>query len=154
MLFMPSLDDAEDVVADVFAAMWTSRQRLMAKVSGGFESYLFGAIRNSTRQRHRNTIRRSTAGERFLLDEGRPPAMGTLPVSPDLETSAHELEAYVRSMIDAFPERTRAALLLRWDEQMGYDTIARILGLSAPATRQVIHRAIVVIRNRLKEVLG
>jgi RNA polymerase sigma-70 factor (ECF subfamily) len=150
-MYTHDADDAEDVVADVLSTLWAGRARL--HVHGGLATYLFGAVRNRARQRHRNMARRESAGARFLA-EGVSPGMGTSaaltddPSVPD-ESADAQLDVQVAAAIDALPERARSAVMLRWYEQMSYEGVAGVLGVSVVAARQTVHRAILTLRRQL-----
>jgi len=150
LLYTNDMDDAEDVVADVLAALWGARENLV--VRSDLETYLFGAVRNKARQGHRNVSRRHAAAARFIADEGVSPAMGAPVPLPDVMAAEDELLARrLRQAIEELPERARAAMALRWDEQLEYDAVAAVLGISVAAARQTVHRAILAIREKLAE---
>ena len=51
------------------------------------------------------------------------------------------------------PEAQRMALVLRRYEQLSYDQIAEVLGLSVPAVKSVLFRARTELRARLSKYL-
>lgn len=120
--------DAEDIVSETFIRVWTARDRVeIATVKG----YLLAIARNLFLHDLRHGKRR--AG----LDEGvADPQPGPATRAEDQA----ELEA-VLVLLQRLPEIDRAALLLRAQEDMPYEEIAAVLGLSLSAAKVKVHRA-------------
>lgn len=78
-------------------------------------------------------------------------------VAPARETTARddlqsaERLARVRAAAEGLPARYREPLLLRYDEELEYNEIGRILGLAEGSVRSRVSRAIDLIRRRLEE---
>jgi RNA polymerase sigma-70 factor (ECF subfamily) len=111
---------AEDVTSETFLRIWSSHQQVRA---ASVRAYLLTIARNlvyedARRRRRESELTETAAAERFdeHIDARR------------------ELKA-VFDALTAVPELDRAALLLRTEGELGYDEIARILGLSEAAVR-------------------
>jgi RNA polymerase sigma-70 factor (ECF subfamily) len=119
---------ADDITAETFVRLWTAPGDIR---SATVKSYLFTIARNLylTGQRRRG---RETALDASL--QAATPSPETLAVVRD--EARRVLEALGR-----LPEIDRAALLLHAREQMPYQEIASILGLSVAAVKVKIHRA-------------
>jgi RNA polymerase sigma-70 factor (sigma-E family) len=63
----------------------------------------------------------------------------------DTDTGDDELLAHVR----ALPDRQRTAIVLRYYEELTQAEIADALGLSAPAVKSLLHRALENIRKEM-----
>jgi RNA polymerase sigma-70 factor (ECF subfamily) len=128
---------AEDLVAETFA---------VAVAGGGpaqppsAHAFLFGTLRNLALHGRRSAARHP-AGPSTLLEE--------LAASTDLEraTAARLDLAATLSDLQALPEETRAALLLR-AEGLPYEEIAGLLGTSVGAAKVRVHRARVALATR------
>ena len=121
-------DEAADITSETFVRAWTSPEPIRAATVKG---YLFTIARNLFLQ----SLRR---GRRHvpLPDELSDPGAGPL------------ARAERRSEVDAalaglrgLAEIDRAALLMRAVDELSYEEISRVLGLSVAATRVRVHRA-------------
>ncbi len=130
-------DAAEDVVQDVFGGLWLRREMLSPDDS--LTAYLFGAVRNRAVQtiRHATVVRRTAPD---VLDDARA-LQDTRDSRPDAAVLESEMAAVVQRALDSLPELGRQVLMLRWQQQLGYSDIARILGISEAAAKQHGSRA-------------
>jgi len=97
--------------------------------------YLFRVVLNLVRTEARRVLRRRTGGYTDLdlvADPGSPEPLQRL--------VAEERNARVWAALGELPERERAALLLRFSEELSCDEIARVLGASPNAVSCLIHR--------------
>jgi RNA polymerase sigma-70 factor (ECF subfamily) len=132
-------DLAEDLVHEVFLALW--RRRTTLPDSLDLAVYLAVAVRNQTRNvrahdRVVGALEDAVAGARLA-----PPALGT--VAEDASTAAEAAEfreAYERALA-VLPAREREAAMLRWSGGLTFEQIAQILGMSVMGARGVILRA-------------
>jgi RNA polymerase sigma-70 factor (ECF subfamily) len=119
---------ADDITSEVFVRAWVARDRIEQAT---MKAYLFTIARNLYHDSQRHA-RRHTA---------LPQAV------PDIAASAvqhAEMKADLALVLDAMqklPEIDRAALLMRAQEEMSYEEIARALALSPAAVRVKVHRA-------------
>ena len=117
---------AEDIVAETFLRVWTASERVRIDT---VRAYLFAIARNlflhglRRRQRH------------VPLDDA--PELSVR--QPDAE--ARERAEQVSAAIRALAEPDRSALLLRVEEELSYDEVAQVLGISPEAARVKVHRA-------------
>jgi RNA polymerase sigma-70 factor (ECF subfamily) len=134
-------EEAEDVVQDTFVKAWKSRWRV--RDSAKLPAWL------ATIARHR---------ARDLARKRRPE-----PLSEDFEAVEFEgaaiekgadLDNEVRSALAQLPELHRAAVTLRYFEDLDYGTIEQTLGLTNGALRGILGRALSRMRKRLKPALA
>src|SRR3954463_12421904 len=135
-------EEAEDVVQDTFIKAWKSRWRI--RESAKLPAWL------STITRHR---------ARDLARKRRPE-----PLPEDFESAETvgmpapgqmaDLDGEVRSALAQLPELHRAAVTLRYLEQLDYGTIEQTLGLTNGALRGILGRALGLMRKRLKPALA
>jgi RNA polymerase sigma-70 factor (ECF subfamily) len=137
---------AEEIVATVFANLWT--RRATWTVHDRIEPYLFGAV-------HREvlTILRKTRRQTSILtsadDETLAQSLGHAPPLPGEALEQDELEARVWRVIEALPTKYRTAMVLRWRRDMSYDDIAHVLNVSSDSARQLVSRAVRMIRAQV-----
>jgi RNA polymerase sigma-70 factor, ECF subfamily len=120
--------EAEDITSETFVRVWTSATAIEMKTVKG---YLFTIARNLFLQGLRKSSRHVSLS----------------PELPDFKPSLQmqaEQKAEVRAVLlhlQKLPEIDRSALLLRTMEDMPYEEIARMLGISLASAKVKVHRA-------------
>lgn len=127
---------AEDLVSEAFVRVWTARERVdLATVRG----YLFAIVRNlylrEVSRRHRGVPL-----DDHLAADGPGPE-DRVAAQSDLRT--------VLAALATLSDVDRAAVLMRADNRLPYEEIARALGISVTAAKVKVHRA----RLKLAEAL-
>lgn len=120
--------DAQDITAETFVRAWTGPEEPRLE---SVKAYLFAIARNL----HRKQWRRASRHE--ALDEAMPdPA-----TRPD--EAAVNREEFQRTLtaVHALPEMDRTVLLLRAEEDLSYEDIAAVTGLSVTAAKVRVFRA-------------
>jgi RNA polymerase sigma-70 factor (ECF subfamily) len=120
--------EAEDITSETFVRAWVDSSTLRVDT---VKAYLFAIARNL----HIDWRRR----------EARPGELDIDPVDP---APGPEVKSGNRSELKAvlvalqqLPEIDRAALLMRTQDEMSYESIAAALGLTSVAARVKVHRA-------------
>ncbi len=149
MLGNPS--DAEDVAQQVFVRVWRSAPRYQPTAK--FTTWLFTIARNLVF----NELRRRQRKPSTSLDEREALLPGGTSVDgnplPD-ETILHgEMERMVEAAIQRLPEKQRLAVVLRRYQELPYEEIGAILGLSLPAVKSLLFRARVQLKEDLQKYL-
>jgi len=129
-------DAAEDIAQDAFIRVFGRWRHLRRKES--FEAYLHRAVINGARS-HR---RRRGVEDRYLVREAglRSPA----PIEPE-----GPFDGRLREVLLALPPRQRAAVILRYSEDLSVDQVAALLGCSPGNVKSLTSRGMA----RLREVL-
>jgi RNA polymerase sigma-70 factor (ECF subfamily) len=137
-----SIHDAEDVVQDAFLR-W---QQADAEALRAPEGWLVAVTTRLAidRLRRAETERKAYVGD--WLPEPLPTATYTALAADVAVERASDLSVAFLLLLERLAPEERAAFLLRELFDRGYDEIATILGRTAAATRQVVHRA----RERLR----
>lgn len=137
-----SADDASDVVDDVFAWLWASRERVI--VRGSLATYLYSAVRHRALNAVRNQRKQFDLQQRFAREIAESTAhdVDSQARTDDDASLLHE----VRAVIAQLPERRRLAITLRWDAGLGNGEIATILGIAPQSVANLIQRALADIR--------
>jgi RNA polymerase sigma-70 factor (ECF subfamily) len=132
--------EAEDITSETFVRAWTAPEPIrMATVNG----YLFTIARNLFLQGKRRTSRQVE-----LSEELKDPAAG-----PHARAELDSELALALTALQRLPEIDRAALLMRAEDEMPYDEIARALGISLASVKVRIHRARLALA-RIREDSG
>jgi RNA polymerase sigma-70 factor, ECF subfamily len=134
-----SIEDAQELVQEVFLSLWRSRERW--SVRDGLAQYLFGAVHNRARspelRRHR-VVSAPVADSAPTVDNSGPHR----PV-------VRELEATIAAIIDEMPARCRDVYLLRHADGLDAHAIAAALGLSVITVNRHHARALHLLARGL-----
>ncbi len=143
--------EAEDVAQQVFVRVWRSAVRYQP--SAKFTTWLFTITRNLVF----NEIRRRQRKPAVSLDEREEQQVGSVATDgemmPDESALLAELETAVDTAIQRLPEKQRMAVILRRYQEMAYEDIGEILGLSLPAVKSLLFRARTQLREDLQKYL-
>jgi RNA polymerase sigma-70 factor (ECF subfamily) len=132
-------EEAEDVVQDSLVKAWKMRWRVRDPEK--FPAWL------SMIARHRaHDLFRKRRSLRFP-DEAIQPSEATAPDTAAMDQQLH-------SALATLPELHRAALTLRYFEDMDYQTIENTLGLTNGALRGILGRALASLRKQLRPALA
>jgi RNA polymerase sigma-70 factor (ECF subfamily) len=138
---LQSREEAEDVVQDALVKAWKTRWRVRDPEK--FPAWLATIARHRAHDifRKRRTVPLST------IDEAIEPSSAA-------EPNSTKLDQQLRSALATLPELHRAALTLRYFEEMDYRSIENILGLSNGALRGILGRALASMRKQLRPALA
>ena len=148
--YVRSRDVAEEIVQDVFLALWRGRREWEVRTSA--RTWLYAAVRNQALNhlRHERVVARlaapadGKAGPRDPCadaDRPRPIAMGGPPADAQRAVEEQELDETVARAIAALPERRRVAMTLRWKHDLSAAEIARVLATTPESVRVLLTRA-------------
>lgn len=131
-------EPARDVVQDVFAALWYTRDRWEPEST--VRAYLFRAVRNRaiSLRRHDDVVERAASA---WNPTETAPGMGRAGESADAAVLRDETEALVHRRLATLTERQRTVLLLWWQDALSLTEIAGVLGVSVPAAHKLLGKA-------------
>jgi RNA polymerase sigma-70 factor (ECF subfamily) len=132
-------EEAEDVVQDSLIKAWKTRWRV--RDAEKFPAWLA-------------TIARHRAHDIFRRRRNVPFAHETIEISEPAPADTIELDRQLHSALATLPELHRAALTLRYFEEMDYATIENTLGLTNGALRGILGRALASMRKQLRPTLA
>lgn len=131
---------AEDVVQDCFTKLWHHGAKLHQSDAPLYlRAWLFRVVRNGVLDLKRRPVWESDDAI-LERDDGQP--------SNELTMIQKERARFAMNLIDALPERQKAAILMAHFEAMGNDEISRVLEISVEAVESLLARA----RRSMKEM--
>jgi RNA polymerase sigma-70 factor (ECF subfamily) len=150
--YVRSRDVAEELVQDVFLAVWGTRATW--EVNTRVRAWLYASVRHLALNhlRHERVVARtigvgvgaeghSGVGEQSGVAQLDVMTMGEPPLDQQLSLEAEEFAKAVGRAIADLPERRRIAMTLRWKHDMSSLEIARVLGTTPEAVRTLLTRA-------------
>jgi RNA polymerase sigma-70 factor (ECF subfamily) len=139
-------EEAEDAVQDALVKAWKSRWRVRDPEK--FAAWLSMIARHRARDvfRKRRTVSLPNEATKSLASETNR--------NRNTNTSDELLDRQLHSALAALPEVHRSALMLRYFEEMDYQSIETLLGLTNGALRGILGRALATMRKRLKPALA
>ncbi len=142
---------AEDVTQDVFVHL--QRAIPTFDVTRELSPWVFTIATNKVRDLWRSR-RHQFEGRATSLDDGDEDGRVREAVDgrpgPVLELEADELRATLDAAVEALPAGLRAAFVLRWQEELEFDDIGRILERNETAARKRYSRALAELRRILE----
>lgn len=134
-------EDANDVIQDVFLALWQRRDTLTVKTS--LAAYLYQSVRNRVfdRMAHEKVVARYLCSIRDFVEEG--------PFVIDEQVRARELAAIIETEIAALPRKMREVFELSRQEELSYKDIAQKLNISDKTVKQQVYNAIKILRLKV-----
>jgi RNA polymerase sigma-70 factor (ECF subfamily) len=132
-------EEAEDIVQDSLVKVWKTRWRVRDPEK--FPAWLA-------------TIARHRAHDMFRRRRTVPLADETIEIHERETADTSELDRHLHSALASLPELHRAALTLRYFEEMDYRTIENTLGLTNGALRGILGRALASMRKQLRPALA
>lgn len=147
--------EAEDIAQVVFVQVYKSARRYQP--TARFTTWLFTIARNlclnelRRRQRHpAQSMAEPVPGE---VEPVLPQYADVRVPGPDTESLRKELFLMIERALLELPETQRTAILLYSQQGLSYEEIAAVLGCSVAATKSLIHRGRLYLRQRLKQYL-
>jgi RNA polymerase sigma-70 factor (ECF subfamily) len=133
--YVRSRDVAEELVQDVFLAVWGTRETW--EVNTRVRAWLYASVRHLALNylRHERVVARTTGTSAPAQQDVAPP------MNQQLSLEAEEIDRAVVHAIAELPERRRIAMTLRWKHEMSSLEIARVLGTTPEAVRTLLSRA-------------
>jgi len=145
--YVDSAAVAEDLVQDVFVAVWRRRSRLGTE--GSELAFLFTATRN----RALDHLRRERLRKRWNREQAvrQDVAAGSSPAEHQTDLAA--VSAAYEASLSRMPDRRRDVFLLSREAGYSYAEIARQLGISVKTVEVQMGRALKTLRRDLASFL-
>lgn len=137
-----SSDSAEDVVAELFISLWQNRENLRKVNNLG--AHLYASARNRALNFLRSEHRKESAYEKYVQQIDAESELNGVERSGVI---SHTINNAIWDCIYSFDEPRRSIMMLSWDQKMGAEQIAQVLGISRSSVDKHIARALETIRN-------
>lgn len=138
-----SASDADDVVQDVFVAVWRNAGRF-DPAKGRATTWLYRIVANRCIDRCRRRSFRAFIGLDTMTDE-----LAADEPAAEARVGARQELAIVRDGLAALPERQRMALLLRAVADMDVPEIAAVMDVSVGSAEQLLVRGRRALRQHM-----
>ncbi|MEE4376513.1 MAG: RNA polymerase sigma factor [Candidatus Competibacteraceae bacterium] len=135
-VFLHRLDDAADVVQEVFIRAYKSLQRFFFRAQ--LSTWLYQTTRNVCSEFNRRT---PPTAEPDLLQAG--------PDCPHTELESTRRMLRIRCALTVLSERQRSVVVLRYFESLSTAETARMLGCREGTVKATLHQAMKVLKSRL-----
>lgn len=139
-------DYAQEVVSDVFTALWQSR-KILDKVSNP-DSYFFIALKHAASRYIEKNYKKQTE----LLTENLPDHQVSN-TSTDTDLLDKELQYKYKAALEKLPPRCSEVFRMVREENKKYSEVADILGISIKTVDNQMNKAIKILYQELKENL-
>jgi RNA polymerase sigma-70 factor (family 1) len=137
-----SLEDARDVVHDLFIKLWTDRQTLL--ITGNLQSYLFSAIRYSIVDKIRKNVTRQEYATMLQVLEQQ------YAFNTDDFLKVRELQKTIDNSLKTLPHKTQLIYQYSRNEHRSIAEIAQLMNLS----EQTIKNQLTIALKHLRESIG
>lgn len=139
-------DYAQEVVSDVFIAIWQSR-KILSKVSNP-DSYFFIALKHAASKYIAKNYKKQTE----LLTENLPDHQSSNTFT-DTDLLDKELHDKYKAALEKLPPRCAEVFRLVREENKKYSEVAEILGISSKTVDSQMNKAVKILYQELKENL-
>ena len=134
-------DEANDIISDLFLALWQKRESLNPQVS--LSAYLYGSVRNRVfdLMTHQKVI------ARYLDSIGECMVRGHY--QTDELIRAKELAAIIEREIAALPPKMRKVFELSRSGEWSHKEIGEMLNVTEGTVKQQVHNAVKTLRLKI-----
>jgi RNA polymerase sigma factor (sigma-70 family) len=142
-----SREHAEEIVQDVFLTLWKHREHISSDV----RAYLYTSVRNAAKERRRQdqmVVRLHDSVAHGYVDS---PAMGEGSFDPAARVETGDFYDAFRRATASLTEREALAFRLRLEEELTFEQIGELLGVSKVGARKMIMRAEEKVRALLAD---
>lgn len=140
-------DYAQEVVADVFVALWQSRKVLQRITEP--DSYLFIALKHAAAR----YIEKNYKDKLVLVTEKLPETDYRYSDSTDFNMMDVELQTKYETALNNLPPRCAEVFRLVREERKKYSEVAELLGISVKTVDNQMNKAVKLLYEQLKENL-
>ncbi len=130
---------AEELVDDVFCNLWKNRKRI--QINASFRSYLLASVRNKSLDCLRKIKNRRNSALDTLIEVANGQSMALE------EIIFEELNQQIEVAIQALPRQCRNIFQMSRNENLRYQEIAAILGISIKTVDTQMGRALKYLRK-------
>jgi RNA polymerase sigma-70 factor (ECF subfamily) len=138
-------DEANDIISDLFLALWQKRESLNPQVS--LSAYLYGSVRNRIfdLMTHQKVITRYLDSISAFITQGH--------YETDERIREKELAAIIEREIAALPPKMRKVFELSRSGEFSYKEIGEMLIITEGTVKQQVHNALKTLRLKIHSFL-
>lgn len=153
-LLGPYSAEAEDLAQEVFIKVWKAASNYRPEAQ--FTTWLLTICRNSVFTQLKKSQRRKTETLEIhgQEGEGESPHPDLTMLTPAANFLQAELNQRLEVAIARLPLNQREAIIYRQQEQLDYEEIAKIMGVSVSSVKSLLFRARDTLRENLKDYLN
>lgn len=138
-----SHDDAADLLQNVFLKAWNSLDKFRGEAK--LSTWLYKIAVNETlnfikKEKSRQSTTNTSDNDEFLFNN----------IESDPWFDGDELKAELLKVVASLPERQRMVFRMRYFQDMKYEEISNILGISVGALKASYHHAVNKISNHFE----
>jgi len=145
--YVRSKDLAEEVVQEVFAAIWEMRDGLDAN------GHLKGLLYETGRNKALNYIKHQKIVSKYLSEAKKQNSHKPYSYEDNLDPDDHAFFQAARNAIDNLPPKASRIYKLNQHEGLTYKEIAGYLGISVRTVESQMRRSLQILRECLSEYL-
>lgn len=140
-----SLEDAQDLVQDLFLNLWNKRTQI--KIEGKVIFFLFTSLRNSIINFYIKTKKKEEREELFLY-------FNALYEETTARTiHKNELERIIQNEIDALPLKMKQVYLLSRNQELSHKEIAELMAISELTVKKQVANALKILKKKIHYTL-
>ncbi len=149
--FLGSKEKAEEITQEVFLRIYLARGRYRPRAK--FSTYIYRIARNLSLNALRKkrpqivSLDEPISGENGEMKRELPDSRQ---ISPAEALKKKEIQLLVKKALDSLPQPQKTAIILNRYNDLSYEEIGRIMNLSLPAVKSLLHRG----KENLKEKLA
>lgn len=142
--YVYDLDEAENIVQDVFVNLWVNRETL--NPSKNIKMYLYIAVKNKALNVIKHLKVQRHYQEKISVCEGDHQ-------TPESNILYKEMEQRVNVALQKLPEKCRLVFLMSRLDHLTYQEIADILGISIKTVENHMGKAIKILKTQLPHII-
>ncbi len=155
--FVNDPEEASDLAQEIFTAAFQNIKRFRGDAK--FSTWLFQIASNRGKNRFKYLKRRGLLGSRSHSDGDDDRESGDNSVvdpsaNPEELLAGAQIQKIVQDAIDDLEPDHREIVILRDIEGFSYEEIAQMLNLPEGTTKSRLHRARMIVKDKLKKVLS
>lgn len=155
--FVGEPEEANDLAQEIFTAAYQNMRRFRGDAK--FSTWLFQIAANRGKNRFKYLKRRGHFANRAQRDgeDEKDALQREIPddtTNPENLYASKQIRKIVQDAIEDLEPDHKEIVILRDIEGFSYDEIAQILGLPEGTTKSRLHRARMVVKEKLKKVLS
>ncbi|MCK4244567.1 MAG: sigma-70 family RNA polymerase sigma factor [Candidatus Omnitrophica bacterium] len=150
--FVGSREEAEEIAQEVFLRIYLARGRYRPKAK--FSTYIYRIAKNlslnSLRKKRPQIVSldKPISGEEGEIEREFP---NSHQISPAEALEKKEIQLLVKKALDSLPIPQKTAIILNRYNDLSYEEIGKIMNLSLPAVKSLLHRAKENLKEKISE---